>query len=71
MDTDFQDFSKRRKSFFFPIMKASSVAKIGYKALMKGKRVVIPGISNKIQVFLMRFIPRILVSKLTGLMVAK
>ena len=70
-NTDFQDFSKKRKSIFFPIMKASRVAKTGYKALMKGKRVVIPGMCNKIQVFLIRFIPRNLVSKLTGLMVAK
>jgi len=70
-NTDFQDFSKRRKSIFFPIMKASRVAKTGYRALMKGKRVVIPGMCNKIQVFFNRFIPRNLVSKLTGLMVAK
>lgn len=70
-NTDFQDFTKRRKSIFFPIMKASRVAKTGYRALMKGKRVVIPGVCNKIQVFLIRFIPRNLVSKLTGLMVAK
>ena len=70
-NTDFQDFSKRRESGFFPIMKASKVAKIGYRAMVKGDRVAIPGISNKIQVFLIRFIPRNLVSKLTGLMVAK
>jgi short-subunit dehydrogenase len=70
-DTDFQDLSKRRKSIFFPIMKASRVAKTGYKALMKGKRVVIPGMYNKIQVFLIRFIPRNLVSRLTRLMIAK
>ena len=70
-NTDFQDFSKRRKSIFCPIMKASSVAKTGYTALMKGKRVVIPGVCNKIQVFLIRFIPRNLISRLTGLMVAK
>jgi short-subunit dehydrogenase len=69
--TDFQDFSKRKKSIFFPIMEASIVAEIGYKALMKGKSVVIPGMANKIQVFLMRFIPRNFVSKLTGLIVAK
>jgi len=69
--TDFQDFSKMKKSIFFPIMEPSRVAAIGYKALMKGKRVVIPGMANKIQVFLMRFIPRNFVSKLTGLVVAK
>jgi len=69
--TNFQDFSKRKKSFIFPIMEASKVAEIGYKALMKGKRIAIPGMANKIQVFFMRFIPRNLVSKLTGLMVEK
>lgn len=69
--TAFQDYSKRRKSIFFPTMEASRVAEIGYNALMKGKRVVIPGMANKIQVFLMRFVPRNLTSKLTGLMVAK
>jgi len=69
--TNFQDFSKRKKSFVFPIMEASKVAEIGYKALMKGKRIAIPGMANKIQVFFMRFIPRNLVSKLTGLMVEK
>ncbi|MCK9399473.1 MAG: SDR family oxidoreductase [Bacteroidales bacterium] len=65
--TAFQDFTKRRKSFFFPVMDASRVAKIGYEALMKGKRVVIPGTTNKIQVFLIRFIPRNLVTRLTGM----
>jgi len=69
--TAFQDFSKRRKSIFFPTMKASRVAEAGYKALMQNKRVVIPGMANKIQVFLMRFIPGNLVSKLAAKMVAK
>lgn len=48
----------------FEVMEAGKVAKIGYRALMKGKRVVIPGIFNKIQVFSIRFIPRIVISKL-------
>ena len=64
--TAFQQFNNNRKSVLFPIMKASKVAQIGYKALMKGKRVTIPGIPNKIQVMLIRFIPRNLVTKLTG-----
>lgn len=63
-NTNFQDFSKRKKSVFFPIMEPSRVAATGYKALKKGKRVVIPGMANRIQVFLMRFIPRNFVSKL-------
>ena len=64
--TAFQDFKHRKTSFFFPAMEASKVAKIGYKALMKGKRVVIPGITNKIQVMLIRFIPGRLTARLTG-----
>ncbi len=64
--TSFQDFSNRKRSFFNPIMDASIVAKAGFHALMKGKNVVIPGISNKIQVFIIRFLPRFLVRKLAG-----
>ena len=70
-NTAFQDFSKKRKSIFFPTMEASRVAKIGYNGLMKGKRVIIPGLSYKIQIFLMRFLPRNLVSKLTGSIIKK
>ena len=39
-------------------MKTDLVAKIGYKALMRGKSVVIPGILNKLMVFSRRFMPR-------------
>jgi len=65
-DTAFQDMSKVRKSIFFPTMEASRVARIGYNGLMKGKRVIIPGLRNKIQVFLTRFLPRNLVTKSAG-----
>lgn len=67
--TAFQPLDNNRKSVIFPIMKASKVAQTGYKALMKGKRVAIPGIPNKIQVMLVRFIPRKLITKLTSRMV--
>ncbi|KPK86741.1 MAG: hypothetical protein AMS27_04375 [Bacteroides sp. SM23_62_1] len=69
--TAFQKFDKRKKSILFPVMKASRVAEIGYKSLMKGKRVVIPGRMNKIQVFFIRFIPRNFIVRLTGSIVAK
>jgi uncharacterized protein len=36
------------------------VAQIGYDGLMRGKRVVIAGTSNRIAVFLMRFVPHAL-----------
>ena len=70
-NTAFQDLSKRGKFIFFPTMEASGFAKTGYKALMKCKRAIIPGMGYKIQVFLIRFIPRNLVSKLTESMVNK
>ncbi len=46
-------------------------AKTRYKALMKRKKVILPGMGYKIRVFLIRFIPRNLVSKLTESMVKK
>ncbi|MFC2087563.1 SDR family NAD(P)-dependent oxidoreductase [Bacteroidota bacterium] len=69
--TDFQDFESRKNSVFFPVMEASKLAEIGYTALMKGKRVVVPGVSNKILVFMVRFIPRNLVTRLSGSMVER
>ena len=67
--TAFQDFSKRKESLLFPILEPSKVAKTGYKALIKGKRVAVPGLSNKLQVLLIRFIPRKLITKLTEKMI--
>ena len=39
---------------------ASRVAQLGYDGLMRGRRVVVAGIGNKIAVSLMRFIPNAL-----------
>jgi short-subunit dehydrogenase len=36
------------------------VARIGYDGLMRGKRVVVAGIGNRIGVFLLRFMPNAL-----------
>jgi len=66
-NTSFQDFNKRKQSFINPLMDASVVAKRGYNGLMKGKRVVVPGIANKIQVFALRLLPRWVVAKLAGM----
>jgi len=63
--TSFQDFSQRKASVLFPLMKASNVALAGYQGLMKGKRIVIPGWQNKIQVFISRFIPSAFLTKIT------
>mgnify|MGYP000035337134 CR=1 FL=1 len=43
---------------FLPYMSAEKVAQIGYKGLMKGKRVVIPGLFNKLGTIAVRFVPK-------------
>jgi hypothetical protein len=45
------------------MMDAKAVAKIGYRGLMEGKTVVVPGLTNKILVCLVRFFPRDLVTR--------
>ncbi|WP_160680033.1 SDR family oxidoreductase [Clostridium sp. C8-1-8] len=47
-------------------MSASSVVKIGYKAMHKGARVVIPGIVNKAMAYTSKFLPRKLVVHMIG-----
>jgi short-subunit dehydrogenase len=62
---------KNSSGNLFKSMEAEKAAKIGYKALLKGKRVAIPGLLNKLQIFSIRFIPRILVSKLVKILMSK
>jgi short-subunit dehydrogenase len=63
------DFARRAKIedirlFKDYIMDAEKVAEIGYKALMKGKPVVVAGMLNKIMTSSVRFSPRGLVTKI-------
>lgn len=44
--------------FLHGVMKPDIVAKVGYKALMKGKRKVVAGFINKLMVLSVRFLPR-------------
>jgi uncharacterized protein len=46
------------------IMDAKTVAQIGYRSLMKGETVVIPGLKNKLLALSVRFTPRNLVTKI-------
>lgn len=69
MNTSFQDLRRRNHSYFNPLMEAPVVAKSGYHAFMKGKRVFVPGIANKMQVFALRFMPRRFVARLAGMYV--
>lgn len=63
------NFAKRAKIesiklFRGKVSEPSKVAEIGYKALMKGKSVVVTGISNKLITQSVRFIPRSMVIKI-------
>ena len=40
------------------VMEADAVAEAGYKALTAGRRVVVPGLVNRLQVLVVRFLPR-------------
>jgi short-subunit dehydrogenase len=49
-------------------LKSSEVAKIGYEGMMAGKRVVIAGLSTKLMVWSMRFVPKSALLKVVGSM---
>jgi len=53
------------------LMTAEQVAKAAFKGLMKGKRIIIPGWRNAVQIFLLRFAPRSLVTKIVRSVVGK
>lgn len=42
---------------------SKSVAEYGYRALLRGRRVAVPGLWNKMAVFALRFLPRSLVTR--------
>ena len=63
------DFDRSEQSFL--AMKAGKVARIGYRAMLKKKRIVVPGLHNKIPVFLARFLPRSLMSKMAKSIILK
>lgn len=46
------------------VMDVEPVARIGYRGMMKGQAVVIPGIANKLMARLVRFVPRSLLVRL-------
>jgi uncharacterized protein len=58
-----QDSSLFRSS---PVMDARTVARAGYEGLMAGKRLVVPGWSNRLTVFSTRLASRSLLARITG-----
>ena len=53
------------------LMDASRVAQVGYNAMKTKKIIVIPGLQNKLIVFLARHLPRALVTPITGWVMAR
>ena len=54
------------RSKLIPTMTAAAVAKAGYQAFKRGKRVVVPGLVNKLAVQSNRIGPRSLVTRMAG-----
>lgn len=57
----------RSRLFNTPLtMRAEDVAQLGYNAVMKGKRVAIPGLVNRVVAFSTRLIPRVVATRVAG-----
>jgi len=70
----FQDAAEMNESGFMTNVKfatAESVAQYGYKSMMNGKRVAIPGFFNKFSSGIIRLTPRRLVSRIARKMINK
>jgi uncharacterized protein len=70
-DTDFfpkADMMGSRAFYQANLMAPQDVAAAGYKALMAGDRVIIPGFANKAMVFIRRLIPESLQAKINELL---
>jgi uncharacterized protein len=54
-----------------PLPSARSVALAGWRGMLRGKRIVVPGVQNKVSVFLPRILPRWMVTQVTGMLLAR
>lgn len=66
-ESNFSERAGTNKSRLFTQAKVASaeeVARFGYVAMMKGTRVAIPGMQNKLMIQAERFVPRILVNRI-------
>lgn len=52
----------------FGVMQAAAVAEYGYRAMMSGKRVAVPGLINQLQVMAARFLPVSLTARMAKAM---
>lgn len=64
--TGFQDRARMRESKLFTtlaVMNAADVARAGYDGMMAGRAIVIPGLSNKLAVQVLRVSPRAMATR--------
>ena len=67
--TEFEKSSNADKGGLFSslkVMTAEKVAEIAYKDFSKGKNIIVPGFLNKMAVFMVRFLPRKLMTVIAG-----
>jgi len=67
--TEFEKSSDLTETGLFSkmkVMSAEKVAKIAYRDFSKGKRIIIPGIINKLAVFGTKIVPRVVATKIAG-----
>jgi uncharacterized protein len=66
VETEFQARAKMPLDYFPSLLKRSAarVAEEGYGGLMRGRRLIVPGLANKIATFLPRIVPRALTLRL-------
>lgn len=59
-DTEFTEWGNYEEAAYEPgdLMDPATVAEAGYRGLMNGERVVVPGWKNKLRIFLRRLLPR-------------
>lgn len=60
---------EKTRLFRMPVANAGAVAKAGYRAMLAGKDLAIPGLSNKVVAFLPRISPRSLLVSISGMLV--
>ena len=62
VETEFQARAKMPLDYFPTLLKRSAarVAEEGYAGFMRGRRLIVPGVANKIATFLPRIVPRAL-----------
>ena len=53
---------------FFPVMSAQKVARKGYRRFMRGRKMIVPGIFNKVSIIAARLTPNILLMAFMGMM---